>query len=331
MGKSSIELTLKQLIDLGIINLKKRKRKRKGKRVKKYIVDGIRSDSSGMQGYSTQLTDASKSFNPNSDALRLRDAQEELRIKQLQQIETNKNFESDARRAILDLYNRRYETSNEPIIEEPEDIPRQQRGFAEDDGVGIMGKSATDEQFVPQINRQEQQPQLIPQQQAQVRFADIDEEPFGLAPEQLQPVVEIKSVKVPKNLRQPKKQKEEEPVAKQAGGELPKPVLRNVQGFAMPEVILQQPPKASPRSILKGRPSKEDILYYQSWYESLTGENADEKILNSVKKSEIENEIVKILLSQYKAVGGANKQILKSKKAEVIQDEINLLKGIFKS
>jgi hypothetical protein len=322
MGKSSIELTLKQLIDLGIINLKKRKRKRKGKRSKKYIVDGIRSDSSGMQGYSTQLTDASKSFNPNSDALRLRDAQEELRIKQLQQIETNKNFESDARRAILDLYNRRYESSNEPIIEEPEDIPRQQRGFAEDDGVGIMGKSATDDQFVPQINRQEQQPQLIPQQQAQVRFADIDEEPFGVAPQQLEEM-EIRTIPKPKNIQLKP--------TKQAGGELPEPVLRNVQGFAMPEVILQPPAKASPRSILKGRPSKEDILYYQSWYESLKGEDADEKILNSNKKSEIENEIVKILLSQYKAVGGANKQILKSKKAEVIQDEINLLKGIFKS
>ena len=39
MGKSSIELTLKQLIDLGIITLKKKKRRRKQKRVKQYISD----------------------------------------------------------------------------------------------------------------------------------------------------------------------------------------------------------------------------------------------------------------------------------------------------
>ena len=91
MGKSSIELTLKQLIDLGIIKLKKRKRKRKGKQVKQYI-SNIKSDSSHMQGYSTPITDASKSFYQNTDALRLRDAQEDLRIKQLEQDIQNKNI-----------------------------------------------------------------------------------------------------------------------------------------------------------------------------------------------------------------------------------------------
>ena len=310
MGKSSIELTLKQLIDLGIINLKKRKRKRKGKRPKKYIVDGIKSDSSGMVGYSTQLTDASKSFNPNTDALRLRDAQEELRIKQLEfkniaqeRFDKQIAFEDDAN-AFLNQY---YQNLPRQQREEP----RQQSGFAEDDGVGIMGKSATDEEFVPQINRQEQQPQ----QQAQVRFADIDEEPFGLAPQQIQDM-EITRIPKPKNI--------ELKPAKQAGGDpLPDPVLKNVQGLRLPEVILQQPTKPSPRSILKGRPSKEDILYYQSWYESLTGEDADERILESKKKSEIEKEIIKLLLPIYKSKGGNNSIILKSKNAEMIRDAID--------
>ena len=324
MGKSSIELTLKQLIDLGIINLKKRKRKRKGKRAKKYIVDGIRSDSSHMQGYSKSVSsDVTKSFNPNSDALRLRDAQEDLRIKQLQQIENSKIFETGARSAILDLYNRRYEPNNEPIIEEPDEIPKQQRGFAEDDGLGIMGASTTDDVFIPQINRQEQILQQIPQEQAQVRFADIDEEgAFGVDP---QDIAEMETVRVPK----PKNIQLQ--TTKQAADELPKPVIRNRQGFAMPEVIIQKAATQSPRGILKGRPSKEDIKFYQSWYQDLKGEDADDKILNSKKKSEIENEIVKILLSEYKSIGGANKQILKSKKAETIQEEILLLKGIFKS
>jgi hypothetical protein len=313
MGKSSIELTLKQLIDLGIINLKKRKRKRKGRRPKKYIVDGIRSDSSGMVGYSTQLTDASKSFNPNSDAFRLRDAQEDLRVKQLEfkniaqeRFDKQIAFEDDAN----DFLNQYYQ--NLPKRQQTEQ-PRQQQGFSEDDGVGIMGKSATDEQFKPQINRQEQQPQLIPQQEAQVRFADIDEEPFGVAPQEIQEM-EITRIPKPKNIE-----------LKQAGEELPDPVLRNVQGFGMPEVILQQAPKASPRSILKGRPSKEDILYYQSWYESLTGEDADYTILNSKKKSEIEKEIIKILLPVYKSKGGNNSIILKAKNAEIIRDAIDQL------
>lgn len=314
MGKSSIELTLKQLIDLGIINLKKRKRKRKGKRPKKYIVDGIRSDSSGMVGYSTQLTDASKSFNPNSDALRLRDAQEDLRIKQLEfkniaqeRFDKQIVFENEANAFLNEFYQPK---------RQPRQEPRQQQGFSEDDGVGIMGQSATDEQFKPQINRQEQQPQLIPQQQAQVKFADIDEEPFGLAPQEIQEM-EVRTIPKPKNI--------ELNPAKQAGGEMPDPVLRNVQGFGMPEVILQQAPTQSPRGILKGRPSKEDILYYQSWYESLTGEDADERILNSKKKSEIEKEIIKILLPVYKSKGGSSSIILKAKNAEIVRDAIDQL------
>ena len=316
MGKSSIELTLKQLIDLGIINLKKRKRKRKGKRVKQYLPNNIKSDSSGMVGYSTPVTDASKSFYQNTDALRLRDAQEDLRIKQLEfkniaqeRFDKQIKFEEDANQFLDQYY------QNLPRRQQPE-VPKQQRGFTEDDGLGIMGPSTPDDMFVPQINRQEATPQekdiqiryLTKEQtkqakQAQVKFTDIDEEGvFGPLPENVVA---------------------EEPVLKQGGRELPDPVLRNVQGLRLPEVILQQAPTQSPKSILKGRPSKEEIKYYQSWYETLKGEDADDKILNSNKKSEIEKELIKILLPIYKSKGGNNSIILKSKNAELIRDAID--------
>ena len=83
MGKSSIELTLKQLIDLGIIKLKKKKRRRKQKRVKQYMPDNIKSDSSGMVGYSQ--TSPPNNLNQNSDALRLRDAQADINTRQFEQ------------------------------------------------------------------------------------------------------------------------------------------------------------------------------------------------------------------------------------------------------
>lgn len=316
MGKSSIELTLKQLIDLGIINLKKRKRKRKGKRPKKYIVDGIRSDSSHMQGYSMPVnTDASKSFYQNTDALRLRDAQEDLRIKQIEfkniaqeRFDKQIKFEEDANQFLDQYY------QNLPRRQQTE-VPKRQQGFTEDDGLGIMGASTTDDMFVPQINRQDQIPQQIPQQEAQVRFADIDEEEaFGVNPQDIADI-EIKYIPKPKNIK--------EQQTKQAGEPLPDPVLRNVQGLRLPEVIIQKAPTQSPRSILKGRPSKEEIKYYQSWYESLKGEDADDKILNSNKKSEIEKELIKLLLPIYKSKGGNNSIILKSKNAELIRDAID--------
>lgn len=316
MGKSSIELTLKQLIDLGIINLKKRKRKRKGKRPKKYIVDGIRSDSSHMQGYSMPVnTDASKSFYQNTDALRLRDAQEDLRIKQIEfkniaqeRFDKQIKFEEDANQFLDQYY------QNLPRRQQTE-VPKRQQGFTEDDGLGIMGASTTDDMFVPQINRQDQIPQQIPQQEAQVRFADIDEEEaFGVNPQDIADI-KIKYIPKPKNIK--------EQQTKQAGEPLPDPVLRNVQGLRLPEVIIQKAPTQSPRSILKGRPSKEEIKYYQSWYESLKGEDADDKILNSNKKSEIEKELIKLLLPIYKSKGGNNSIILKSKNAELIRDAID--------
>jgi hypothetical protein len=320
MGKSSIELTLKQLIDLGIINLKKRKRKRKGKRVKQYLPNNIKSDSSGMVGYSTPITDASKSFYQYSDPLRLRDEQDRLRIKQLEQDIQNKNVIDFTNQKMLenqnilrDYYNKR-EIQNEPFIEEPdEDLP--QKGFTEDDGLGIMGASATDDMFVPQINRQPNQG----------GFADIDEETFGLSPEAV-----AKEQTPLANLSEEEFEVEQPAQVGFAEEEDPPIKIVNQQGFALPQMILKEGgiPKQSPR---KGRPTKEPLRYYQNRYEEILGDQVDPQILSSRRVKDIEPTLVELLLSEYISLGGANKQILKSKNAKLIDDELKLLKDLFKS
>ena len=88
MGKSSIELTLKQLIDLGVIKLKKKKR---NKRVRRKIQAQNKSDiaepqpeipRAGSQGYSTPFY--LPTLQPNSDALRLRDDNQNLNTRLLE-------------------------------------------------------------------------------------------------------------------------------------------------------------------------------------------------------------------------------------------------------
>lgn len=318
MGKSSIELTLKQLIDLGIINLKKRKRKRKGKRVKQYLPSNIKSDSSGMVGYSKSVSsDVSKSFNPNSDALRLRDEQERLRIKQLEQDMQNKNVIDFTNQKMLenqnilrDYYNKR-EIQNEPFIEEPDT----EKGFTEDDGVGIMGASPSDDMFVPQINRQP----------AQGGFADIDEETFGISPEAV-----AKEQTPLANLSE--EEFEVDQPAEKGFAEEEKPPIKivNQQGFALPQMILKEGgiPKQSPR---KGRPTKEPLRYYQNRYEEILGDQVDPQILSSKRVKDIEPTLADLLLSEYISLGGKNEQILKSKNAKLIDDELKLFKDLFKS
>ena len=78
MGKDTIELTLKQLIDLGIINIKKSKRIKKHKGFKKLsqkskddIFSPYKTPSGHMIGYSTPYH--LPTLQQNTDALRVRD------------------------------------------------------------------------------------------------------------------------------------------------------------------------------------------------------------------------------------------------------------------
>ena len=133
-----------------------------------------------------------------------------------------------------------------------------------------------------------------------------------------------------------------------------RPSIVNSQGFRLPEVILhpssaggggkqaggtpQQPIKQQEVSsgdfqhINKStkKPTKTEIQNWKSWYEDLAGDDTDSFILSSNKRSVIEPAIVKILLKDYKSVGGDNSKILKSKDSKEVAREITKLKRLNK-
>ena len=75
-------------------------------------------------------------------------------------------------------------------------------------------------------------------------------------------------------------------------------------------------------------PKKEEIMLWKDWYEKLPGEDVDTGILSSNKKSVIEPAIIKILIKDYKSLGGDNKDILKSKDSKVIALELEKFKKL---
>ena len=66
-------------------------------------------------------------------------------------------------------------------------------------------------------------------------------------------------------------------------------------------------------------------------YEDLIGADAEPTILKAKKVSEIKPTIIKLLLAEYKAIGGNNKDVLRSRNIDTIRDEITLLQTILKS
>jgi hypothetical protein len=263
---NSLKLTLKQLIRLGVIKLKKRRRTKQKKTVQ-YIPPNIRSTNDGLVGYTTAL-------NPirYTDELRLRDEQDRLRIKQLEQQQQQQLLQSGIRENFLNFYNTR-RIASEPIIEEPEDESRD-LGFAYDDNVGAFGRSADDTQFKPQAGG----------------FALEEEEVgFGIAPEQM-------------------------------------PVEEEV-GYGSAQEI--QSPRVQQRTTQRAK--RKTISEYKKIYTEVAGANANPVFFEATSVSDIKPEIIKLLLAEYKSIGGTNRDVLRSKNIETIRDEITLLKSILKS
>ena len=252
---NSLKLTLKQLISLGVIKLKKKRRKKQQKKVQ-YIPPNIRSTNDGLLGYSTAL-------NPirYTDELRLRDEQDRLRIKQLEQQQQQQLLQSGIRENFLNFYNTR-RIGDGPIIEELDD--QQDLGFADDDNVGAFGASANDEDFIPQAGG----------------FVREEEEvEFGVGPEQM-PVEDFPQEQQP---------------------ELPQ------------------------------RAARRTLTSYKVLYSQLSGADADPSFFKATKVSEIKPEIIKLLLAEYRSIGGNNKDVLRSKNIDTIRREISLLQTILKS
>ena len=99
MPRNSIELTLQQLIDLGVIKLKNKKQRKKLKRTKvpkisNDIFSQNKASSSHMRGYSTP--NHLPMLQQNTEALRLRDDNQNLNTRVLEQKQLLENSKQDA-------------------------------------------------------------------------------------------------------------------------------------------------------------------------------------------------------------------------------------------
>lgn len=177
MGKRTIELTLKELVDLGIV--KRKKKRRKGKR---YLKKGIpvRSSNEGLVG-SSQVV-ASSVFNPQTytDALRLRDAQTEANTRLLEL----KQNEEDVKRKLLQ--NEAFQQYTEESFQQGgsafryimDNLPKRGiEGYDDTDNIGAFARSTNDSEFKAQIPSP---PQYLPSQQPPQQLP-LDF--FGVSPE----------------------------------------------------------------------------------------------------------------------------------------------------
>jgi hypothetical protein len=391
MGKSSIELTLKQLIDLGIINLKKKRKNKKQKRVKRLqqiqneVFSPLKSSSDHLtKGYSTPFH--LPVLNQNTDALRLRDAQAELNTRQLEQkllLEDAKQGANDFQQKTKDAFQYVFNTITNPSSS----------GYTEDDGVGAFGAVGGSDSFRPMRDIQPDTAikmgdyptiQEIDDEEPEENtpLINVERQPQIQSPQQDQTPIKSKSLFGLVGLKNPFKNTKlfspamldsmEEPARSDSGDfdetdsvdafgynqpykPLPeRPTLVNSQGFRLPEVILQ-PSSAGgggkqaggtpqqpiqQKEVSSGdyqhinkstkKPTKSEIQEWKSWYEDLAGDNTDSFILSSNKRSVIEPAIIKILLKEYKSVGGDNSKILKSKDSKEVAREITKLKRLNK-
>ena len=127
---------------------------------------------------------------------------------------------------------------------------------------------------------------------------------------------------------------------------LPDPVLVNRQGIPIPQVFIKAPktPQKEPqqKEIQLGsgdyphvnktavKPTKEEVLAFRNWYQDLAGDDVSFEILTSGKRSVLEPAIIKILLDEYKSIGGDNKKLLKSKDSKEVARELERLRRLNK-
>ena len=89
-----------------------------------------------------------------------------------------------------------------------------------------------------------------------------------------------------------------------------------------PQELQPEPPQRAARRTLSS---------YKVLYSQLSGADADPSFFKATKVSEIKPEIIKLLLAEYRSIGGNNKDVLRSKNIDTISREISLLQTILKS
>ena len=344
MGKNSIELTLQQLIDLGVINLKKRKRQKHVKRLRRQqrMTDDIfsqnKTPSSHMRGYATP--NYLPQLNQNTEALRLRDDNQTLNTRLLEQkllLENSKQdaeaFQDKTKAAFMHVFN----TITTPAL-----------GYSDYDADGAFGGSDGSDGFRSmRDNRQDaviSEPDEIPAPSPAIQEVDDDDaydrsyirtygvsspyssglrgrKKFNAAEAYIAAARPSPSASVDDERGRAAlfERTPDQPILKAGGGG------GGGGGAALPEIGSDNYDHVN---ATKAKPTKEELGQWRRFYQSLAGDDADPAILNSTRRTVIEPAIVKILIQQYKDLKGNKKEILMSKNSKQIAMEVASLKQL---
>lgn len=316
--ENGLVLTLKELIDLGIIKIK-RKRKRskklnKRKKIENATTDNVvRSSSDHMKGFSAFGN--ATTLNPNSDVRQLSIANDannsrftELKNQLATEREKNDLFIENTKGAFGYVLNNM--TQKDRFANTLPYTPTPRVGFVPDDSIDIT-ETKGDDTFEPQIDYQPGG--TIPPPQLTLSLKQ-PEEPT-ITPEREftpQPSIETtlkKQSLITSMFGLKKKAKSKTPESK-TPDENPKTGGGGVET-----------PDFSPRIIAsKYKATKQEIDQWKEWYNDLNGD--DETIINSTKRSVVVGGVIDLLQTKYKNAGGNDKSILKSKDPNVIDKAI---------
>lgn len=345
MGKSSIELTLKQLIDLGVINLKKKKRNR---RVRRKFRAPRQSDiaepqqnkneipRTGSQGYSTPFY--LPTLQPNSDSLRLRDDNQNLNTRLLeynqQLANTNQeatDFQNKTKTAFLHVLN--------SMSAPPASI-----GYADDDSIGAFAATEGSDSFKSMDNTEP----LVEEIDTPVKQINYDEATTRLqqagvfsnlvlgGARRIIPTPSTGGFASPDYVRKYEREGNPTPVtkldfttprtsAKSRSVSIEEPT---VQTPNQPVLPMEEVPSTEFDFVERSarKPTTAEINKWKDWYTKLAG--ADSKILSSKRRSVLEPAVVDLLKKRYQKLGGANKMVLSSKDAKEIARNVEQLERL---
>jgi len=341
--KNGLLLTLKQLIKLGVIKLKK-KRKNKNKRLQQIeaFEKGV-NDAVPINPQNKRYLyppPASTSFQINSDALRVRDDNARLNVQKIE----NKNDIKNQKKIINEQEFRYKELANDVDIGRHFLMKYGPAGYAYDDDI-VVSQTAGSDTFEPQtrMDTRNFEPQTI-QELPYSAFKDTEEKqgnfsedsteeaigkPFGMLTQNSDDEEEVTISKkkfkvIPTLITKTKDNKEKILESKESESEL-KPM--NFPNIPVPQ---HDNYPFSPERIpyAKTKPSVVELEQWREWYqrEGLK----EQSILESNKRSNYIKSILKKMLFDYSQLRGEkDPSILKSKDPRIVYKAIkNRLSGV---
>ena len=342
MGKSSIELTLKQLIDLGVINLKKKKRNR---RVRRKFQASRQSDiaepqpnkneipRTGSQGYSTPFY--LPTLQPNSDSLRLRDDNQNLNTRLLeynqQLANTNQeatDFQNKTKTAFLHVLN--------SMSAPPASI-----GYADDDSIGAFAATEGSDSFKSMDNTEplvEEIDTPINYDEATTRLqqAGVFSNLVLGGARRIIPTPSTGGFASPDYVRKYERESNPAPVAKldfttpRTSAKPRRVSIEEPQTPNQPVLPMKEVPSTEFDFVERSarKPTTTEINKWKEWYTKLAGDRADSDILSSKRRTVLEPAVVDLLKKRYQKLGGANKMVLSSKDAKEIARNVEQLERL---